>query len=332
MSEPVLNPEEVSALLQTVAPQETASALLATLPPLAQPQQVDDFKFGENQIAGPENYPMFSSLHEQTLAQLIIDRWQHDFRRDIPAFFKELKEQSYLDILDSDEERLYFTLEVPGLGSMLAVLDTNLALSYVDAMLGGSGDVSDREDMTLTMVEIKLAERVAESIGNILTRLWKPVREIHFTLARLDADPMALALTAEDVTCFSAAQIIVLGEDVRGELSVHYPLPFLEPMLEAMRNKDKPATQIVDRQWVTALKTAVDQVPLQVILEMGRCHTHVQNFMYMQPGDMLPLTVAEDDPATIWIEGLPAFHARPGAQHGMLAAEILNPINTGDAT
>lgn len=332
MSEPVLNPEEVSALLQTVAPQETASALLAALPPLHQPEKVDSFGFGENQIAGPENYPMFSSLHEQPLAQLIIDRWQHDFRRDIPAFFKDMTEQSYLDILDSDIPRLYFTLEVSGLGSMLAVLDTGLALAYVDALLGGSGDISGREDLTLTLVETKLAERVAESIGNILTRLWRPVREISFSLGRMDADPMALAMTAEDITCFSVSQVIVLGEDIRGELSVHYPVPFLEPMLEAMRSQEKTAKKLVDKQWVTELKAAVDHVPFQLKLEMGHCHTHVRDFMYIKPGDMLPLTVAENDPAILWIEGLPAFHVRPGGQHGMLAAEILDPITTGDMT
>ena len=150
MSEPVLSPEEVSALLHTVAPQEKANALLRTFPPVPQPRQVKSFGFDENQIAGPENYPMFSNLHQQSLAELILERWQGVFRRETPVFFKEMREQSYLDILDSDIPRIYFTLEASGHGSMLAVLDTQLAVSYIDAMLGGSGDISDREETALT--------------------------------------------------------------------------------------------------------------------------------------------------------------------------------------
>ncbi len=326
MNEPILNPEEVSALLHTVAPQERANALLRTLPPMSQPRQVESFGFGGNQIAGPENYPMFSNLHQQPLAELITERWQSAFGHEIPVFFKEMLEQSYLDILDADIPRIYFTLEASGSGSMLAVLDTQLAVSYIDAMLGGNGDISDRDDVSLTMVEHRLAERIAESIGHILTRLWQPVRRIQFSLGRMDTDPMALALTAEDVNCFSVSYVIVLGEEVRGELSVHYPLPFLEPMLEAMRTQERVKPRKVDQQWTRELRLAIDQVPLQIRLEMGHCHMYVKDFMYMKPGDMLPLTVPEDEPATVWIESIPAFYARPGAQKGMLAAEILDPV------
>ncbi len=327
MSEPVLNQEEVSALLCTVAPREKANALLATLPPMPQPRQVESFGFGENRIAGPENYPMFSNLHQQPLVELIIERWQGVFRRETPVFFKEMIEQSYLDILDSDVPRIYFTLEASASGSMLAVLDMQLAVSYIDAMLGGSGDISDREDVSLTVVEHRLAARIAESIGHILTRLWRPVRHIQFTPGRMDTDPMALALTAEDINCFSVSYVIVLGEDVRGELSVHYPLSFLEPMIDAMRSQERAKPKIADRQWARELRLAIDQVPLQIRLEMGHCQMYVKDFMYMKPGDMLPLTVAENEPAIVWIENLPAFQARPGAQDGMLAAEILDPVS-----
>lgn len=332
MSEPVLDAEEVAALMQAVAPEEAADALFATLPPLRQPEKVDDFQFSDDEQIGPDQYPMFGTLHER-IGEMATERWSNVFRREIPVFFKELLEQSYLEILDADEPRVYFTLEAPSLGAMLVVCDMSLAVSYIDAMLGGSGVINADEGDALTAVEYRLAERIAEAIGNMLGRVWQPIRQIEFKLRRMDTDPMSLALTADDVGCFSVSHIIVLNDDLRGELSVHYPLSFLEPMLEAMRTShERGKTQFVDEQWERDLHLALNQSPLQLRVELGRCRMRVEDFIHLEPGDMLPLIMAEDEPATLCIEEHPAFDAQAGQHQGMLAVELLEPIKTGGDT
>ena len=227
MSKPILDAEEVQALLSAVAPEEQTNALLATFPPLLQPAKVDVFKFGENQSAGLDQYPMFSNMHER-LSEVLTERWGSIFHREIPVFFKELVEKSYIDLLDSDEPRVYFTLESPGHGTMLFVLDMALVVSYIDAILGGSGEIVPEEGSVLTLVELRIAERIAESACTLLSNLWKPIRKMEFKLRRIDLDPMSLAMTAEDVPCFSTTNVIVVGEEARGDFSLHYPLPFLE--------------------------------------------------------------------------------------------------------
>lgn len=327
---PILEAEEVAALMQAVAPEEATEALLSTFPPLPQPEKVDDFEFAEGTAeGGPEQYPMFGTMHER-IVEIATERWSSIFNNEIPVFFKELKQQSYLEVLDSDIPRVYFTFECTGLGTMLAVYDLNLVVSYIDAMLGGNGELSiDESLMTLSPIEMRLSQRIAESTITMLERLWHPVRELKFQLRRTDIDPMAMALTAEDVPCFSVAHIIVLGEEMRGEFSLHYPLPFLEPMLGAMRSQVREQRVSHDEQWVKDLNAALDMAPLRLRLEMGRCRMHVGDFLNIQPGDILPFAVAEDEAATLWVESLPAFRAQAGRHQGMLAAEILEPITIG---
>ena len=317
MSDPVLEAEEIAALMQAVVPEEKAIALFAALPPVEQPKKVDNFEFSGNADFGPESFPMFGNMHER-IAEMMTERWNNAMRREVPVFFKDLLKRSYLDILDADTPRVYFTIDSPGLDSMLIVLDMPLVIAYIDAVLGGDGVVDDLERMTLTSVETRLAARMMDMIDVILSRLWQPVRSLKLQLRRIDTDPMSLALTAEDVTCFSVTHIIVLNEEVRGEFSLHYPLPFLEPMLETMRMQDRVKTQAVDEEWEKILKASIDGVPLQIRLELDRCRILVRDF--------LRLKVPEDDPITLWAEDLPLFEVQPGQHQGMLAAEIIGPI------
>ena len=266
----------------------------------------------------------------QSINRSITERWSHTLRRDVPVFFKDLLKRSYLDILDTDTPRVYFTVDSPGLDSMLIVLDMPLVIAFIDAVLGGDG-IPDNERVALTAVETRLAGRIIDMVEVTLSRLWQPVRSLKLQLRRIDTDPMSLALTAEDVTCFSVTHIIVLDEEVRGEFALHYPLPFLEPMLEVMRMQDRVKTQSVDLEWEKALKVSIDGVPLNLRLELDRCRMHVGDFLRLKPGDFLPLKVPESEPLKLWAESLPMFLAQPGQHQGMLAAEIIGPINGGES-
>ena len=113
---------------------------------------------------------------------------------------------------------------------------------------------------------------------------------------------------------------------------MHYPLPFLEPMLMSMRTQEREQKLHFDEHWERELRDAIDQTPIELRLEIGRCPLPVKNFLHMKPGDLLPLTLSEEDPATLWVEQYPLFLASPGQQQGMLAAEILEPIHIGGNT
>jgi len=327
MSEPILEAEEIAALMQAVVPEEKAVALFASLPPIEQPEKVDAFEFNGNADIGPESFPMFGNLHERT-AEMVTERWSHALHREVPVFFKDLVKRSYLDILDTDTSRVYFTVDSPGLDSMLIVLDMPLVIAYIDAALGGDG-MADTERTSLTSVETRLAARIIDMVEITLGRLWQPVRSLQLKLRRIDTDPMSLALTAEDVTCFSVTHIIVLDEELRGEFALHYPLPFLEPMLEIMRMQDRVKSQTVDQEWEQALQASIDGVPLNLRLEMERCRMLVRDFLHLKLGDFLPLKMPEDEPITVWAESQPMFLAQPGQHQGMLAAEIIGPANGG---
>jgi len=52
----------------------------------------------------------------------------------------------------------------------------------------------------------------------------------------------------------------------------------------------------------------------------------------MEPGDLLPLSKSEQDPAVLWAGSMPMFKVMAGSQDGKLAFEIINEINNGGAS
>jgi len=100
-------------------------------------------------------------------------------------------------------------------------------------------------------------------------------------------------------------------------------------MLMTMRKQAREKTGTFDDEWGRELHEAIDQTPLELRLELGRCRLQVRNFLHIKPGDFLPLTLSEQEPSKLWIENFPLFTANPGQQQGMLAAEILEQIHIG---
>jgi len=178
----------------------------------------------------------------------------------------------------------------------------------------------------LTPLEVKLSERIATTTSELLGELWSPIIKLDFQLRQVDMDPMNLLMTAEDQSCFSVTNVIVLGEAVRGDITICYPFSFLEPMLITMRSQTREHAESIDEEWNSQLKTSILQSPIELRLELDRCNIRVQDFLNFKIGDFLPLTLPESEPAKLWIDKHQSYTATPGQQDGMLAAEILDTI------
>jgi len=327
MSEPILAPEEIQALMAEVAPSEHAEALFASLPPIKQPEHVDAFHFDNSDEDSPERYPMFVNLQER-LVEMLDEQWDELFKRDISIQLSGLDNSVYKDLITVDKAQVYFVFEVEGYGRMMLTFDTAIIVAFVDAMLGGDGESTD-SPKTLSPVELRLSERIAEKMASLLSNLWAPVHTLAFRPYKLDYDPQFLAVTGAMEKCFSAYFEAKLSDDLTGQLGVHYPRPFLEPMLELLRVTLSDEPTETDTEWSDSLMHCISQTPANVCFELGRCQIDIGAFLALKAGDFLPLKTRSTDPCSLWIEDIPMFQARAGEKDGVLAAEIIKPIHPG---
>jgi len=327
-SGPILDPEEIQALMATVNPEESAEALFSTLKPLDQPEKVEPYAFLSDDEGGPQRYPLFVNLQER-FGENIKDMFSDIFQREIAIVFENMQQKAYRNIVRDERNQVFFAFEVVGGGRMLIGADLTLIIATIDAMLGGEGEVvhDDEAATTLSPVELKLAERIAGHIIRQLELLWLPVQRMEFNIFKIDTDPQFLAIAGSNDACFTVEFAAQWGEDTTGFFEIHYPRTFLEPMMETLRAavSDEPVAK--DEEWTAQIEDSLNTVPIQLQLNLGQCTMTIDQFLSIKNGDYLPYTMLESDPATLCVERTPIFHARPGEQNGMLAAELLDPID-----
>jgi len=219
MSEPILAPEEIEALMAEIEPSEKTDAMFASLPPMPQPEQVDPYHFDHVDEDSPERYPMFVNLQER-LVEMFDEQWDELFKRDITVQLNRLERSTYKNLITTEHPEVYFVYEVEDHGRMMVTFDTAIIVAFVDAMLGGDGEAADEPD-TLSPVELRLSERIASKVCETLNSLWKPVFPLQFNIHKLDHDPQFLAVTGAMEKCFSSYFDIKLSDDLNGQLGVH---------------------------------------------------------------------------------------------------------------
>jgi len=325
---PILEPEEIEALVASVAPGETVEALFATLPALKQPENIEDFSFDSAGGDGPGRYPLFVNLQER-MSEALQDQWSDTFNRDISVSFQSMDQLSYSEVINNKEPQVFFAYSVEGFGRMMLSFDLPLIVAHVDAMLGGNGEAYGEEILNLSPVEKSLSERIAQSLESHLEKAWEPVTILDFVLFKIDTDPQFLAVASSYDACFSMRFEIQLDEDVKGVFALHYPRTFLEPMLDNLRSTMSDEPTAVDSDWEQRLQDSLNDVPITMRLEMGQCKMNVGQFLNLSPGDYLPLKISESEPSTLWVDRIPMFQATAGSQDGMLAAELIKKIHGG---
>ncbi len=326
--EPILAPEEIDALMQAVMPSEEANAIFATLPPVPQPEHIEAFDFAHITNSGPERYPLFATL-QQRMTEALKELWSETFQRDIVLEGKGIQQRLYEDILadDKKEPQVYFVYDVSSFGRMVVAWDLKLTVAYIDAMLGGTGDTLDIDTDTLSPVELKLSQRIGQALEKLLAKMWAPVSSKEYSLQKVEVEAQFLGIAAMSDMCFSVQFTAKLSDDFDGFMHIHYPRTFLEPVLDNLRTATSDDSNHVDTEWQTNLEKGLAKVPLDARLEFGQCQLDIQQFLSLKPGDFLPLSKQEQDPATLWVNTTPLFEAMPGSQDGLLAAELLEPIS-----
>jgi len=325
---PVLEPEEVAALMEKIAPDEEAQAIFATLPPIPQLEHVETFNFGNEGPEGPERYPLFGSVQER-MAETLKDSWKEIFQRQIDLEAGNITMTHYEEAIEPGKPNAYLVFEHPGFGLMLIVISINLAVAYVDALLGGNGEAYGEGAEVLSPVEQRLCERLAREIEHIMEAAWKPVSPMKFTLKKIETDSQFLGVAANRDFCFSTTYHIKLDDNLEGDIAFHFPRAFLDPILEMLRSNDQDKLINVDDEWSLQLQESLQGTPLTLRLEMGSLQMNVAEFLALKSGDQLPLSRHKTDMVELWVESEPMFRAIAGQKDGWLAAEIKEQYHHG---
>jgi len=91
-----------------------------------------------------------------------------------------------------------------------------------------------------------------------------------------------------------------------------------EALESAARENDAPPQQAADPR----IAEAVCDVPVEIIAQLGSVHLGLRRVLSLQPGQVLRLDTAVDDPVSVLIAGVKKFVGVPVISRGQISVEI----------
>jgi flagellar motor switch/type III secretory pathway protein FliN len=160
-----------------------------------------------------------------------------------------------------------------------------------------------------------LSSRLIKALGDDLARAVRSEVPLALKLVGVFASPTD---SLDQVERADGLSVDCTVEGVPGALiTVAVQAAALEA---ASREDDTPEPQAGDPRMVQI----VQEVPVEVVAELGRLTMGLRSVLKLQKGQVLRLSTAVDDPVRVEVAGLKKFTGVPVVSRGQLAVEIRN--------
>lgn len=212
---------------------------------------------------------------------------------------------------------------------MLVEFGSSILFPIIDRLLGGGSDECPVVNRPLTAIEERLAVRL---VGVCLTelRLSQSPIDAGLQVEGVESDPRRLRIDEHDTPCALAVFEVTLDQ-ARGPLRLCLPQRLIEHLQTADGNPAgvEPPSELGPTKTgstnsstpSTAERNALAQVTLHLAATTVRC----EELVGLQPGDIIATAHDAEAPLTVSIDGVPRFHAKPGACQGQKAFQIEKP-------
>lgn len=334
MSGEVLSQEEVEALLSTMAGKEVSetevpevgSGETAPVLPVVRKstEKITAYDFKRPERVGKEQMRALQTLHES---------FGRNFAAGLSAMLRSMVEMKLTSVDQLTYSEFVFSLENPTCFNLLTaeplegylILDISPAILYpiIDRLLGGGREGSAVARRPLTEIEHRLVSRITGLFLGELKRAWENVIALNFEVTRVESNPQLVQVVPPNEVVVLVSFELGLG-DHRGMINLCIPYNSIERLSGKLsdnswvsygRHKPTPETlQRIGRNLSSSL------VELRVRLAGTRITT--KDLIGLRVGDVITTEKDVHSPLVACVEGVPKFHASPGAFKGRKAVRV----------
>ncbi|RLB11557.1 MAG: hypothetical protein DRG27_00960 [Deltaproteobacteria bacterium] len=206
-------------------------------------------------------------------------------------------------------------------GFCLFVLDSDLALSLVDLLCGGSGARIKRKNFTsFALLEQSLIKKVVELAIEDLKEAFNSVIVTDLQLQGIEFNPQLLTVFSPDEFMI-VISIKVSIEDTNSNMFFALPHNSLRPLKELLEKTKRKAS---GKSWADDIIQDLLDVEVEVTVELGGLDLTVDELLELKEGDMLDINKNISDKIVLKIEGVPCFEGHPVEIKGNKGIRISN--------
>ena len=230
-------------------------------------------------------------------------------------FSNALTESDVLALAKIDLEKLQE--ETP----ILVHLDTGVALTMMDRMMGGSGEPEPElpSNYKLTDLELNMYEDLISDMIRVLGGSWENYITLQFDYVRTEVNPTLVQLIGFDET------VVLVGLNIKfpnseGQLSLVLPGGMLTNIFAEIGKSTTRHTIGEDKS--DEIFGSLRESDLEIVAELARTTLLLSDIYHLSVGDVVNINRPKDAPVYLNIGGRRWFDGRVGGHNKQKGGEI----------
>lgn len=215
-------------------------------------------------------------------------------------------------------------------GNIIIDLSPNLGFAMIDRMLGGQG-LPLEKSREFSEIEMVILEKIMIVCMQLMREPWKNVVDISPMLERIETNPQFAQIIAPSDMVAIVTMKIKIG-DVEGFMNICLPYFTLENVMDNLNTKFWYSTmqENDDENYEEYIEAMIRRVHIPVKAVLGMSSISVNDFVCLQPGDIIRLDKNVDSELNIYVGNLKKFTALPGSSKDKYAVRVTSVIREGE--
>lgn len=238
-----------------------------------------------------------------------------------------LEQVPYEEYLRSINQSVFTIMSLPPLsGQAVLEVEFGLVFTMVDRMLGGPGKAIGRT--VLTDIERPLIRQIIERMFAGFRSAWEGVVLVTPGVEGMETSAQFVQIAPPSDIVVTILFEVKIGNQ-RGAMSLCIPYLVLKPVTAKLsaqkwfasgnRRHNAASKRLLSRQ--------VSQAAVECAVHLGSARIAVQDFLKLEPGDVLRLDQRTDHDIRLMVGSTAKFEGRPALQGNKIVFSVSNPIS-----
>ena len=214
-------------------------------------------------------------------------------------------------------------------GTVLMEVSPTLAFTIVDRLLGGQGQVVEK-NRDLTEIERTIVEHRLTQIIDLTQEAWAEVYDLKPQFVAMETNPQFTQIVAPNEMIVLVTLEVSIGEAM-GMINICLPYLVLEPILDKLSTFFLFSTQSKETspEQVEAIRRKIEWAKVDMVTFLGHSEILVRDLLDLTEGDVIPLNQSVNDSLPIYVGEFMKFKSIPGLHAEHLAVQITEIVKEG---
>ena len=324
-NQPLLSPEELSALTQAVDDGSMAVDTGYNLDAQVRKHDLtaEDSSLGINVMSVDMINERFIRLFRLGMLEVLrTSPRMNPTRAQIVRFgdyLKDLKAPLSVNIVRMTPLR----------GYAMVVIEPTVVFSSLDSFFGGFGRGVGQlpPGRLFTPTETRIIKIILQVFFRSFKEAWSPVSPVDFEHVSSEINPQFAQIADEnDLVVLSRFEAEATSHGT-GFIDMVIPYVALKPVRDLLRSRVQSGdgNEESDKVWRQQLAEAVFDAELDLQVLLGKLQISLSQLQTMQPGDVLPFK--KNDHARMLVRDMPIYDVEIGSMNGQVAVRIADAIS-----